>query len=187
MAGIHAYGTPNSNTNGTQIYDNLFSGPITNTNFTAHIYMENYNFGAMVYNNVLLAPPSGTASFGLIAAGGGAGGAGPSIYNNTILDDGNGICILVNNVAGTAPINVKNNLCSGAATGIYYYTTGAFTVDYNTYAGLTGGNQFYDGSNYYNTIAAWRAATGQDAHSQLIASATVNSNGTLRTLLAESG
>jgi hypothetical protein len=180
LAGIHAYGTSNSHTTGTEVYDNLFGGPVTNTNFTAHIYMENYNFGALVYNNVLLQPSSGTPSFGMIAVGGGSGGPGPSVYNNTILGDGHGICILVNNVAGPAPISVTNNLCSGQATGIYYYSKGTFTVDYNIYAGLVGNNTFYNGSGYNSTLKSWQAATGQDTHSQLVSSANVNSDGTLQ-------
>lgn len=180
LAGIHAYGTSNSHTTGTEVYDNLFGGPVTATNFTAHIYMENYNFGALVYNNVLLQPPSGTPSYGMIAVGGGSGGPGPSVYNNTVLGDGRGICILVNNVAGQALVTVKNNLCSGQATGIYLYSNGTYNIDYNTYAGLVGNNTFYNGSGYNSSMNSWRSATGFDAHSQLVASSGVNSDGTLQ-------
>lgn len=181
IAGIHAYGTTVSNTTDTEVYNNLFSGSITTMDFTAWIYLENFQYSSLVFNNVILAPPSGTASFGMIAVGGGSSSAPTAaVLNNTILDDGNGICILVNNVAGTAMITVANNLCSGAATGIYYYTTGTYLIDYNTYAAMAGSNTFYDGTSYYSTIAAWRTAVSQDAHSQLIATAHVNSNGTLQ-------
>ena len=179
LAGIHAYGTATATTTGTQVYNNKFSGNVTTNDLTAHIYMEDHQFSSLVFNNLILAPTTGTASFGFIALGGGTGGTGPSAYNNTILDNGNGICILVSNAAGAATITLKNNICVGAKTGVYFYSTGTYVMNYNLYTAMVGSNLFWDGSGYSSTIAAWRTATSQEANSQLVGTGNVNSDGTL--------
>lgn len=88
-------------------------------------------------------------------------------------------------IAGDALL--ENNIFSGCEVYISHNNTTAFsTVDYNLYAdranpGGSGAWRKWNGTGftYYTTIAAWRTATSGETHSSLVASAGLNSDGTI--------
>jgi hypothetical protein len=90
--------------------------------------------------------------------------SGTTIYNNTIVANGSGCAIGVDNEVGTT---FKNNIVVGVG-GIELLESdnathdGTWISDYNDWQG-TGGFQL--GGTHYSTLAAFTAAVGGDSHS----------------------
>lgn len=174
--GVHAFGTSTANLTNLQVYNNEFDGN-PGICFTSSVYLEKPDASisltnALVFNNVIDISAAPMDTFGGIAVGQITTGVG--VYNNTIVGENAGAnrCILMN---GGNTI-VENNICTGENTYIYEYgAIPSVTLNYNLYAAIgSTGWQDSMGMNYL-TIAAWRTASGQEANSQLVSSAGLNS------------
>jgi hypothetical protein len=92
------------------------------------------------------------------------------MYNNTALAEG----IILNYAGSSVALVAKNNLfLSGThaqAMEINRALCASLDLDYNRYYGGTVAPIKDVGVAYHTTIAAWRAAATQDAHSEFLAS-----------------
>lgn len=173
--GVHAYGVGGANLTNLWIYDNLFDGN-PGASFTSHVYIEHPDSSTaetnpLVFNNVFVGTGQPGGNFGLLAIG---AVPGAQAYNNTFVGSNNNAsyCVLL---SGGNP-TLKNNLFTGCWASIYYYSTPpSKTYDYNTYAAVGSCGIGYSSSAVcYPTMTGWRTFTGQEANSQLVASAGLN-------------
>lgn len=112
-------------------------------------------------------------------------------YNNVCRNTGSGFCFLIQESDGGTPdpsgVLFLNNVCikgSGdPAIDVGAPGVGAFTSDYNIYQ-YTSGTVFFVNppGTAYTSLAAWRAATGQDAHSVAGTPIFANASGTMSQL-----
>jgi hypothetical protein len=187
--GLHLFPMDTATSTDVNIYDNLFDGnPGTGGCANSHIYAEFNSSNVNIFNNVFTAASTGAYQFnytslygdGLYAAD------GDSIYNNTYLGGGAanllGICSIVRN---TTNLSIKNNVFSNCVTAIdgrapnTLVTGGLNNNVYTTPLGV-GQGEWHWNSAWYNSLAAWRSATGQDSNALGTASPMLNADGTVQ-------
>ncbi len=179
-------GSGHDTISGELIYNNYIHGVVTG-DATSYIFIPdgltcpstNSSLSAKIFNNLFVM----------------SGGSGPGdgyiftqdcghtleIYDNTI-DGGNNTIDFCMEFEGANNVTVKNNICMNTMT-IFYNSDGAptLTADYNDYynVGTSGANGWYWNGTEYETLAAWKSATGQDAHT-IGSNPNVNSDYTLQ-------
>lgn len=183
--------------NGVYIYNNLFDGqwavnnPNDGTNSlgtTGMIFFDEGQFlNAYIYNNVGTIQGQSTCLTNSIFTLGATSGSTEFVYNNTLLDAGSAC------YGHTGPISVRghvtfvNNISAnndqvidlqGASPG-----SPIVDLDYNVYGNAKPGAVFRrdDLSQYFPSLSAWQANTGQESHSSYTQSGvSVNNDGTLQ-------
>jgi hypothetical protein len=170
--GVHAFGVAGANLTNLQIYDNLFDGN-TGANFTSHIYVERPDSSPsetnpLIFNNIFDGTHEPGGNFGMLAIG---AVSGAQAYNNTFAGVNNNASYCVLLASGTSTL--KNNVFTGCWAAVYFYSPAPNTVfNYNTYASQGScGIGYSSTGTCFNTISSWRSFSGQDANSQLVASA----------------
>jgi hypothetical protein len=183
--GIHIFFSQGYTVSNVNIYNNLFDGNWGNNN-TAHIFMEcdyshtdpNACKNFTVYNNVHIQYSGDYLNNGFI----GLWGPNHRVMNNTYIGSGvyNSVCVQL----GGSNLIFQNNIVSGCHTFLTLatgYTLASGGLNYNLYANEgPGGNYPWGNPTGVRTLSAWHASTGQEAHSQLVSSAYLNSNGSLQ-------
>lgn len=164
--GIHTWGNYSSNSLGPlEIYNNEIGG-----DFGGHtsgwIFLENYTFPAIVYNNILYSTaesPAGGYIFYKLSGGTGS----LKVYNNTIIGTGS------NNAGGNAiylsdngakVVDIKNNILKDLYVGIYDSASNStITSDYNNLYNIYSAGLI--GSNWKITLADWQSYSDNDYNS----------------------
>jgi hypothetical protein len=156
--GIHYYGT--AAIGSFAIGDNLFYGNWGSNN-SAQVYLENSPSNVLVYNCLFVQYPSDYLSDGMMDAQGNFN----HIYNNTFM--GSGVTNSTGLYWGGTGSSLTNNIFSGLTTFVVNQTGTMSGSDYNIFCNATGGGNtpFADNGTNFSTLATWRSATGQDAHS----------------------
>ncbi len=177
IAGIYYYGASTaSSVSGNHIY----GLSVNSSSNAATIHGIKTYYGNLTFSNniVVLGDNSTNNLYGIYESG--TSGSTSNLYFNTIYMQGtpnsgslNSACYY--NASNQSIRNIRNNLFVNArsnsgASGTHYAsyfsgTGGSLTIDYNDYiASGSGGVLGYYGGNR-TTLAAWKSATGQDAHS----------------------
>jgi parallel beta-helix repeat protein len=118
-----------------------------------------HNRNGKIYNNVIYKNRDNGISFNYMTPVGPVTyNAYVKIYNNTIVDNKNGIA---NPLANYLTIN-NNILAYNTSNDIRMHKTTGHDIDYNLYLTTS---SFRWGSSSYNSISSWRSASRQDANS----------------------
>jgi hypothetical protein len=150
------------------VHSNVF-GPGFGGRFqTAAIYINTGIIEPLIYNNLFLPGPGEGVGNGFITVDS-QRATTLRIYNNSLISPtGTGTFLLLNGNAGHQVVEIKNNLCVGAASFIAAYNRTNLTLhsDYNLgfSLGLTSAFKLSSNSSAAgNTIAEW-LKWGYDAH-----------------------
>ena len=168
--GVHAFFGSGISLNGAKFYNNLFDGD-WGVNNTAHMFFEGDVIshtgtinGTVIYNNVHVAYTGRLLNNGFL------NGSGDSwlVANNTYV--GAGTTLSVAMTLGGTNWTISNNIFTACNTFIYVPGTITFAtggLNHNIYFNQApGGNSpWYLNAVAYNTMSAWRTATGQEAAS----------------------
>ena len=144
-----------------KIYGNYIHGDFGDRE-TGHIFLDGEDSGggytgALIFNNLLIDDSATTGpSNGLIITKANGGSPAVSVYNNTMYFTTNvGSRCIMNQGAALA---IKNNILGNCGDGLYISSGTVSASDYNDWFANTA-------ISGYGTLAAWRTASGQDAHS----------------------
>lgn len=180
-------GTP-AHVQNNQIYNNYLHGTISNSSncpvncMTAYIFLQDVETET-VYNNLLVAPSGQYVNNGLITINGSVTqDQSDALYNNTVIGgqgSSTGACIAIENEAN---LSFENNVMSNCGVNIWLVDTNTFTVlDYNSYQDSSLNGTWRISSSFYNTLAAWQAASGEGSHAQAT-TGSLNLNGSYEPL-----
>ncbi len=179
LDGIHFFGTAGSSMSGQYVYNNYFYGNLSGGCSSGFIFMEGGSStpsnasNTYIWNNIFDASGAdGVNPNGWVGVFSGVSGT-TQLYNNYIAGPSSSDTTNCYNVGSVNNLVFENNAAYHCTLGNNIGSlTGTATVDYNFYDHPCNGtnNCFIYNSSFMGSFAAWKTASGFDAHSITTAS-----------------